>query len=428
MNFSSLALFAAICLAADNSSKLACKSVPVMSQSALNVHTNTSGLQTLIMNQHPEQIIPYLMSCKNFSEELAMAFAIGLDLGKHTEILSKLRGYSQKNTRYVIIITDELRKILLDKINWMSDPFEKLFDSTCLHKALNLNKGSLEFPEFQSVFAKCAVNAEAMIAVNVAILKWFVFEVHSKPDEVLHVAPSLLQSVSALSMNPLISKFLMDDTQIVIEQAKLWTDADYYFSSTYEVYFSSLLTLLKFLDDDNPIRSDIETIAAIMYVNGEKTCVESRLTLGANHPFVLSMEKDASKEKLALCDTQMQTQIKCRRKLHSLGYGWNLFFDRDKMFLGKNKLPHLLWAIVKEDDLEWEMNDPLLADINYFENSDQSRLFILSMLRPPSTFCESVTSCTSLKDFQKLLQRSAIRRMILTYGITILESSFLYNV
>ena len=152
-----------------------------MSHSTLDVHTNTCGLQTLIMNQHPKKIIPYLMSCKSFSEELAIAFAIGLDLGKHTEIIDEFRISLQKNTKNFQISSPKLLEIISDKVNWKLNHIEKLFDMNCLQKAPDLKEQGIDVQEVRNIFAECAVNDEAMIAVNVAILKWSVFGVHLKP-------------------------------------------------------------------------------------------------------------------------------------------------------------------------------------------------------------------------------------------------------
>ena len=421
-----LPLFAEMCLAADNSSKLTCKSVLAMSQSALDVHTNTCSLQTLIMNQHPEQIITYLMSQKNFSEELAKAFAIGLYLGKHTEIFCMSRDTSQNKTRTLLVSTDELMNVVSDKTNWESNPFEKLFDLECLNSAQSLKKPNLEFSEFRSMFAECAVNAEAMVAVDVAILKWFALEIRMIPDDVLEIDQFMLQSVVALSMNPLIGKFLMEDILIVVEQIKHWSNPEYY------SHFSSLLTLLKFLDDDSPIRYNIETVTANMYVNRRATCAESRLILGPNHPFVVSMETDASKEKLDKCDAQLQIQANCDRKLHSLCDGSSPNFKVDCLFLSKSNPSYVLSAIIEKDGLKWNGTDFTAFRYILFDNHPpehkQNRLFMLGKVRPPAIFSQRVVSSTSLREIYLILEESEMKRLILTYGITIFESSSLCGV
>ena len=421
-----------MCLAADNSSKLTGKSVLVMPQRASDACTNSCDLQTLIMNQHPEKIPPFLQSCKSFSEELAKAFAIGLYLGKHPEIFCMSRDSSQKKTRTLLVSSDELMNVISDKTNWESNPFEKLFDLECLNSAPSLKKPNLEFSEFRSMFAECALNAEAMIAVDVAILKWFAQEIHMIPDDVLEIDQFLLQSVVALSMDPQIGKFLMEDILNVVEQIKHWSNQEYYSSFWGRVYFSSLLTLLKFLDDDSLIRSNIVAVTAKMYVNGEATCAESRLILGPNHPFVVSMEKDASKEKLDKCDAQLQIQANCDRKLHSLCDGSSPNFKVDCLFLSKSNPSYVLSAIIEKDGLKWNGTDFTAFRYILFDNHPpehkQNSLFMLGKVRPPAIFSQRVVSSTSLREMYLILEESEMKRLILTYGITILESSSLCGV
>ena len=420
-----LYLFAAQCLAADKSSKLACKSAPAMSQSALDVRTNTCGLQYLIMKQHPEKIMHYLMSCKNFSKELAVTFAIGLALGKYTDMT--ILGTSRSGRASDIYVSPQL---LRKTISANANCFEVLFDLKGVLKIPQLEIMGLS--EFRAHFADNAVTAEAMIASDVAILQWLARAIHTQPkevspndvssDDMSEVGQIMLLPFCALSIDPLIGSFLVDDIKCVLEQVKHATRD--------KVQFAPLLTLIKLLDDDSPISPDLETIAAKVYPKRSNACAESRMILGPNHPFVLTMEKGASQETLDLCDIQIQEQHSCDRKLYSIGDGMSLNFDQNAMFLVTNNKPiHVLYATFDKDDyFSWDEKYSKVADKIYFERFSHSLLLIISMLRPPSTFCESVTSCTSLKDFQKLLQGSSIRRMILANGISILETSFLYNV
>lgn len=234
-------------------------------------------------------------------------------------------------------------------------------------------------------------------------------------------------------MNPLISNFLMDDIQVVIEQAVYWANAGYYTNPSDELCFSSLLTLLKCLDDDSPLRLDIETIAAKMFVNGGQTCLMNRLMLGPKHPFVLSMEINTSKERLKLCDNLMQVQLKFDRKLYSLcGIDSTLTFEKITLFLAIYTPTHFLYATVDVEEIQW--NAAIVAQSIFFHNlppdkfPKQERLFIIGMLRPPTAFCNKVTSFKNLGKFYEWLKTSSVRRMILAYGITILESSSRFGI
>lgn len=270
--------------------------------------------------------------------------------------------------------------------------------------------------------------------MDVAILQWSAEAIHSNPADVLQIDQVSLQFVCALSMNPLIGKPLMDDIQTVVEQTRPWAIESNFSLSFRGAQLSHLLTTIKLLDADSSIRLELETIAAKMYAKGENACAESRLILGPSHPFVLTMEKSVSKEKLGLCEAQMQSQFMCGRKLHSLGGPDSIIsFELDQYFITRHSPTHLLRAIIKEGEFEWKEKVPTAASDMYFDNKPSKdpkdfHLFIVSRLRPPPAFCEEVTSCTSLKDFLKLLKDSTIRQMILTYGITILESSSIFNV
>ena len=411
-----------------------------------NEHKNVCSLLTLVMKRYPEKIPFFLVTCKDWGKELAMAFAVGLAMGKHPEIAGKHNFYRDKATTKLAVNTNELKKVVSENDNWKWDtlsynPFAELLDVEGLLKAIDIE--SMELEVLRGLFAEHAQYAETMIALDVALLQWTSHHIQENPNNVIEVDHNILLPICALSLNPLISKFLMDDIRIVVDHARLWTNEGYYttrsaevqfFTFMVEVNYSSLLTLIKLLDDDSPIRLKLETIAAGMYTAKDRTCPESRLILGPNHPLVLSMEESASKEKLDLCDTQMQLQNKCGRRIHSLCRDKTIMiFTPDLNFLTIYLRTTLLSAKIKDDDLKWEMNGPIVSRGICFENQPgkdpvQNRLFILSALRPPTAFWDRVLSCKSISEFRMLLEVSKMRQLILTYGITILESSSLYGV
>ena len=413
-----------------------------------NEHKNVCSLLTLVMKRYPEKIPFFLVTCKDWGKELAMAFAVGLAMGKHPEIAGKHNFYRDKATTKLAVNTNELKKVVSENDNWKWDtlsynPFDKLINLESFFESAYFYSENMELVGHRGLLAEHAQSAETMIAVDVAILQWFAHQIQANANNVIEVDHYTLLPICALSLYPLISKFLMDDIQIVVDHARHWTSAGYYSTRSdegqlspfvSEINFSALLTLIKLLDEDSPIRLKLETIAAKMYTADVKTCAESRLILGPNHPLVLSMEKSTPKEKLDLCNSQMQLQFKCGRKVHSFCGDDSIFiFDPHGDFLTKNKLSYLLRAKIEKDNLEWEMKKPMVARLIYFKNKPgkdpaQNRLFIISKLRPPAAFCEIVLSFKSILEFRVLLGVSKMRQMILTYGITILESSSSYGV
>ena len=443
MNILSLVLsfLASVIVAADSSSQ---RAVHIDH----DVHKNTCGLLDIVVKHYPENLPPFLVTCKGWGNERAKAFAIGLAIGKHTETATKIKLFRDNTITTLGVSTKELRKILKENENWKWDtlsynPFEKLINLESFLESAYFYSENMELVGHRGLLAEHAQSAETMIAVDVAILQWFAHQIQANPNKVIEVDHYMLLPICALSLDPLISKFLMDDIQIVVDHARHWTNANYYSIRSEEVQlslfvaeinFSALLTLIKLLDEDSPIRLKLETITAGMYTAEVNACAESRLILGPNHPLVLSMEKNASIGKLQLCNTQMQLQLSCGRKVHSFcGDDSILIFDPHRDFLIKNKRIYLLTAEVEKDNLNWEMKEPMVARLIYFENKPgkdpaQNRLFIISKLRPPAAFCEIVLSFKSLLEFRVLLGVSKMRRMILTYGITILESSSSYGV
>ena len=357
---------------------------------------------------------------------LATALSLGLALGKRTGIVIAKRSSYSKSTTALLVSTCELMEGISANAKWI----DELLDLEGLQCADSLCERTLELSELRSLFAKYAKNIEAMVAVDVAILKWSIKEIQSKPGDVFEVDQIMLQSLVALSMNPSIGKFFIDDILTVVDQIKHWTNADHYSPFCDSKYYPSLMMLVKFLDADSPIRLKVETTASVMY--SKWRCSDGRMILGSNHSFVLLMENNHPKDILDLCNAQMQMQFECDRKLHSLCDGSSLNISSDRLFLSKFKPTYFLSANIEDDALIWKETNFTVYRYIYFENyprsdSKQKRMFILCNLKPAALFGKMVSSCTSLKNFQVMLEDPTMKQMILTYGITIFESSSLYG-
>ena len=108
------------------------------------------SLQTLIMKQYCEKIPPILVSRKSWGKELAVAFAIGLELGKQTNIAK--RGVNRAGTTTLFVAVKELGEAILANTNWKWDagainykPFNVLFDFECVLNRLQLWKLVLRY-------------------------------------------------------------------------------------------------------------------------------------------------------------------------------------------------------------------------------------------------------------------------------------------
>lgn len=145
------------------------------------------------------------------------------------------------------------------------------------------------------------------------------------------------------------------------------------------------------------------------------------MLLGDEHPFA-----EVLKEQIALYEEVTQTpNDKYKRKLYSMSN------DIIKSVLGRTFIELTFWTrhsakILPDNSLVWndKVNDNH-KNTNQFINTQglEIRLSIYSNSHAPALFWNIVTSCKSLEKFLEIMEHPEIRRMILTYGMTILESS-----
>ena len=431
MKFSSLSsiLIATVCLAADN---------------------HAPGAPGVV------QCTPELaLSCNGWDKDLAMAFALGQALGK------------QCNTQHSISLsasaTEECQMIKLNssrtgKGNWKSvkivmktlqsaisanfegkaginacNPFSELFNIVEIQNPANYkNKTELKFKSVRRLFAKYAKNAMAMITIDVALLKWFVHLINTNPQtaQKIEVDSAIFMPLCALSMYPSVAEHCQDDILTVLNQFHYYADNAYLSYSKSDLYTPSLLTLFKFLDD-GPIRKKVEEIIISMLPIGSTNYLNSRMLLGDDQQFVKSVEKKFAKGKLSTCEASLHRQAQWNRKVYSIGDAWITSYETHDAFIQIYKHTHMSAIIEQGETLKWTSStlysgDALCITNETDPNPKQVRLFILCQLPAPDIFWQAVTSCKNLPMFQDLMTKSAIKQMILSYDITILESSSSY--
>ena len=318
------------------------------------------------------------------------------------------------------------------------NPISDLFDIEIIQKTEKYSN----YPWYVRLqFAECAKKAIAMVAIDVANLKWMVHAIKTNPLDchMIEIKESIFMPLCALSMIPQIREHCTEDILIVLAEVKKYADPELYSYLNMEDYNPSLFTLYKMLED-GPIRRKVDEIVAIVC---RYSYLDARMLLGDYHPLVRSTEKSFSDAERSSRETLLNCQGDCHRKVYAIGnrciYGYensrlnpyNAGFIRIHLHTVT-----ILSAIIEQDNtLKWEGTTPTLVEKICFSNDpspplEQVRLFIINQLPTPGTFqfWNDITSCTSILKFRELMTQAAIRQIILTYGITILESSSLYEI
>ena len=449
LSFFAFSLLITVCLAANSHNT----EVP---QCNLPIR-EIDSLKNIIMKKHPEVIPPFLVSCNNWDMDEARAFAIGLALGKQSygpkamntsaEALDKeceMIGcvnywISSDREKRVIVNMKELLSVISANFEWKKgdqtyNPIAEFFNIQEIQKP-ETHK-SVMYPELvRRLFLKYAKCATAMIAIDVAILKWLSHTIQllsasvENKRSILHLDTSLVAPVCALSLYQQIREFCEEDILIFLSEVQWYYEP---IRKMENLYFPTLLTLLKTLDD-GLIRSKVKEIAEKVKPR-ESDFIFSRLILGIDNPIVKSLEGKLSTAEYARFDALWPHQIACGRKVHSMNN--NSMFSCDPIgILLYFHYPTYTSALIKEDNtLEWEgtSNFAVVEQIKCSNEPGpqpkQLCLFIISQLSPPSAFWKEVTSCTNMAEFNKCLEKPLTRIWILTYEISILESSSIYKV
>ena len=385
------------------------------------------SLQTIIVKRYPEKTLKHLVSIKGWEKDLAWAFSLGLALGKQQKI-----AHVQANKIDYIKVKISTKDLIDQISNWKCakedqtsfNSISELFDVSALLQMLHeSDENEVTFLKCQILFSNCSLHLNSMIALDLAILQWLVHAIKAKPqDSVIGILPSTMLPICALSMHPQIGQHCTNEVHLVLSQFGKWIFSDNC-GIWYNSAFATLLAILKVHDEDSKVWQKASEIAARMYPKIGNSCRKSRVILGSNHVFVRSMEERfLTPEKLKVCIANVSSQLQYDRKVHSA---------KDDPFT-RIASPTFMIAKIEGNTLEWEGVSPRFRW--YIKFSDQpgtepkkTRLFICCRFSPPVSFWAKVTSWTNMEEFYKILKTSIMRRMILTYGMTILESSSLFE-
>ena len=432
------------------------------------------SLKAIIVKQCPAELLPpLLVKCNGWDKDVAAAFALGLALGKQCVMAScdsttsnnssfnadglqkegewvtcsytyygldtELNGLKNGNRAKVVI--KDLERVISANLEWKDDsgthnPLSEMFDVKAMGSLENyICMNELDLEDARLLLAKCAKKPIAMIAIDVAILQWLVSAIKTKPKNchMIEIAEAIFMPLCALSMRSLIREHCTIDILYVLSEMQNYADPVNGNYSDVEYYTPSLLAIYKFLED-GPTRTKVEEILIMLCPFGrqENAFVIIRLLLWNDHPFVKLMEGYFSSDKLSSCEVSLHLQAEWNRKMYSIGHTYYGGFQPHYDIIHIYEHTFLSAIIEQDDTLKWETTTPILGIEIIFRNKPglhpkQVRLFIINQVPTPDSFWQAIYSCASLSSFQKLLTKSEIKQTILSYGITILESSSFYR-
>ena len=411
------------------------------------------GLKTIILEKYPELFPPFLVSCKDWDRDLAIAFALGLALGKQCEQLDtstnaecemiewKYVGTAPSEGNRITARIINLSRAVSANLEWKdgSQTYNPITELFSIEKIQNVGNDSNYFVMVRHLLAYCAEKAIAMVAIDVALLKWMVHAIKANPLKcnLLEISESIFMPLCALSMIPQVGEHCTDDILTVLTEVQKYADPETHSSSDMDNYNPTLFTLYKMLDD-GPIRRKVEEIVEMVCHYSISSYLSARMILGDDHSIVRATEEKFSDEERSLRETLFTCQAECHRKVYSIGNRCINGHANSRVYPQNNGFIQIymnttLSAVVEQDNtLKWEGTTPALGQEIIFSNDPSphpKRLFIINQLLAPIPlqFWQDITSCTSITQFQEIMKKPVIRQIILTYGLTILESSSIYE-
>ena len=393
-----------------------------------NLNSNSSKNE-VDANNSPSAIKPKSLVSSLFQMSLTpfVLYKIGLDMSKIDGIISVLKFTSNS----VVLIEVWPEKLIgFGEISGKGKKFTRasfssLFDCKKLKEKLaNLEKKAINLTTFRALLLEFAKSPEAMIVVDAAILNWIVENVIGNAET--RIDFNVMKSVCLLSAHPDISeKFESTITRVLEIFSK-----NFHIEKVIQPSLNFLLNLLKFIDSHD-IREKVKEIVTSLYISAEsQSCrLDCRLILGPKDQFLATLEKNLSERaQIELKNPLITSYSGCYFKFYSKGEKFRLPLLFDVMHKMDNH--HFIWADINSDKiLDWEKDSNSWKNISFAFNFFPSPcLFIVYESSPPSIFWTKIKSCKSLKEFKKLLTTPEIRRIILYYDITILESNIQFAI
>ena len=438
-------LFATVCLAAKGPG-------PSVPQHAVG---DIDSLKNIILKQHPDVLAKFLVTFDHWEKEAARAFAISQVLGnccyeqdsvsnssnssnlevKKSCVMLEFGSYEELETVAAFKVDmNSLQSVISANPEWKDvdgkaySPFGELFNDLrdIQNPASYRNIPFLYADDLRFIFAKHAKTEFAMLAIDLAILKWLVFAIKAKPQAYpfLYVNRELLMGICSLSMYPKIEAYCEKDILTVLAHLQLTAHPDNYPFSDVEWYRPSLITLVKFLIDC-PVRTAVEKVLINVCSHGIHDYVNTKMLLGAEHPFIKNLENFYTTGQLAACGRHFQNQEPYKRKLYSMIISSRCNYNPGKQLVEIPYEEQVFTLIDREETLKWQEVDrtELQRSITFHNQRDcEPLLAICSQLKVPAELWKKFTICENMTMFEIALKDIKVIRMILTYGLTIVES------
>ena len=425
------------------------------------------SLKTMVMQHHPEVLPKFLCTFNLWEKEYAQAFSIGLYLGKSTEMMDML-GFGKE--MHLKVCPYELKEFLLKIVasTWKDEDekpikfeaaFNHLFNSALLIDELRiigpppLNANGvitgMKYPniflgtcnscegltlgELRHIFAKHAIKPAAMASVDVTILKWLLHGIQKTGKEcLLPLELPVVQAMCGLVMYPHFEELCAGDVLAVLNQFERFLDSDV--NKSLKIIIPSLITVIKMLVPSS-VRTKVEGILAKIYRKDfEVIGLVCRLLLGDSHDFIKAMEESIPKEVLDRWSASVISSSNHNNKLHSLSGLNNPGLVNFSIGIFPNYALYFKCVKVAEDIIMWSEADEILTSaITIRDVRDsvllpwQSRLLLVCLIKPPAQFWDEIHSCINLKMLRNLIESSKMKQMILTYGVSILETTMSYS-
>ena len=396
---------------------------------------HVESLQNMVMKRHPEVLPPYLKSKRGWDDEMAYAFSIGLVLGRAKKMVVRRRVQAKNKLKELEISPSDLNLFLteLGSSVWnerKEDSNAKtiakgviplLFKMDLLSNDLEKLDEPMSFMKFRLLIAKHSVHPATMLIADVAILMWLADEIRTKRDDhLVAVHQFVLEALCALSMYSEFEEHCTNELFIILTEVQNLIHLD-----ILEGYSFSLINIIKQLDDHSPIRKKVEEIASSYRLARVRDATSNhnyhlvcRTLLGVEHDFAKSIEKDVSSAELAEIEN-MYDMIADKFELHSLGNPYCAGCMPNHFFFSLSCTTFMSARAGEKDTLEWDSELEYLKKLNFASNAIQNSctIYVISRLQLPASVVSEIKSCTDWNQLSKL------RRLGLTYGMTILKTS-----
>ena len=268
-----------------------------------------------------------------------------------------------------------------------------------------------------------------MVVVDAAILRWLVQVIqNNREGHLIELDSPVVQALCALTTP---DELFASDVLTVLGEVE--RNIDSYSLERLSFLYPSLLTVITMLSP-SLARTKVEGIVANLYrKNIEIYGPQCRIILGTEHEFVEAMEKNVPEEVIG----RWNFQVDHSGKVHSLS-GGKIEHEKLPDFslrICPNNTLVVKYGGVSKGVTKWNMRyDINTSSIRIGEHPEEELSYrnhccplVVCMIQPPAIFWDKITSCTSLKMLHELIKSPEMRRMILTYGVSILEGKFRYR-